>query len=37
VGFQAQAPALREDAALRVASAVEAATGTAHELPGAFA
>ena len=37
VGFQAQAPALREDAALRIAAAVEAATGEAHRLPEAFA
>jgi aspartyl-tRNA(Asn)/glutamyl-tRNA(Gln) amidotransferase subunit A len=37
VGFQVMAPALREDAALRVAAAVEAAAGRTSLLPGAFA
>jgi len=37
VGFQVQAPVLREDAALRVAACVEAATGAWHRLPEAFA
>jgi aspartyl-tRNA(Asn)/glutamyl-tRNA(Gln) amidotransferase subunit A len=37
VGLQVHAPALREDVALRVAAAVEAAAGTAEEWPEAFA
>jgi len=37
VGFQVHAPALREDVALRVASAVEAASGEAGRFPEAFA
>jgi aspartyl-tRNA(Asn)/glutamyl-tRNA(Gln) amidotransferase subunit A len=37
VGFQVHAPALREDVALRVASAVEAAAGERDRFPEAFA
>jgi aspartyl-tRNA(Asn)/glutamyl-tRNA(Gln) amidotransferase subunit A len=37
VGLQVQAPVLREDVALRVASAVEAAAGEASRFPEAFA
>jgi len=37
VGFQVQAPALREDLAFRVAAAVEAACGEPDRLPEAFA
>ena len=37
VGFQVQAPVLREDVALRVAAAVEAASGEGDRFPGAFA
>jgi aspartyl-tRNA(Asn)/glutamyl-tRNA(Gln) amidotransferase subunit A len=37
VGFQVHAPALREDAALRAAAAVEAACGERDRIPEAFA
>jgi aspartyl-tRNA(Asn)/glutamyl-tRNA(Gln) amidotransferase subunit A len=37
VGFHVHAPALREDVALRVASAVEAASGESDRFPEAFA
>jgi len=37
VGFQVHAPALREDVALRVAKAVEAAAGERERFPEAFA
>ncbi|HEU4394264.1 MAG TPA: amidase family protein, partial [Planctomycetota bacterium] len=37
VGFQVQAPPLREDIALRVAAAVEAASGEADRFPEALA
>jgi aspartyl-tRNA(Asn)/glutamyl-tRNA(Gln) amidotransferase subunit A len=37
VGFQVQAPVLREDVALRVAAAVEAASGERDLAPGGFA
>jgi aspartyl-tRNA(Asn)/glutamyl-tRNA(Gln) amidotransferase subunit A len=37
VGFQVHAPALREDVALRVATAIEAASGERDRFPEAFA
>ena len=37
VGFQVQAPVLREDVALRVAAAVEAASGERERFPERFA